>query len=273
MRFYLSILLLLTTSSLHAQLWEVLKSAEVDDMFSKTQQARDVLVKPNIAITFRVNSGEHSPWQIHADADEFWFVRRGAAKLSLGEFTGASRVEPPGKPFDIAAGDVVSVPRDKAYQIAPGAGRFEYVAVRVFPTARHRQPGAPAPTPRPMPTVAPRAKIEETIANADQNVTLHSVGPVLINHVIYDRVPGPWEVHLACDDLYFWRVGTGRAQIDGTLVNAKEDDPGEPRGFGVTGARDYTVGPGDILFIPRNTAHHMDAGNVKLGYLLVKLCD
>ena len=124
-----------------------------------------------------------------------------------------------------------------------------------------------------MATVARKEQIDATLARAEKNVTLHSAGATLINHVVYKGAPGPWEVHQTCDDLYFMRLGTARAQIDGTLVNAKYDSPGEIRGTGVSGSRKFTIGPGDMLVIPRNTAHFMDPGPNKLGYLLVKVCD
>ena len=69
------------------------------------------------------------------------------------------------------------------------------------------------------------------------------------------------------------RMGTAQAQLDGTLVAGKEDSPGEIRGTGVTGSRKFTIGPDDIVVVPRNTAHIMDPGSNKLGYLLVKVCD
>ena len=62
---------------------------------------------------------------------------------------------------------------------------------------------------------------------------MHSAGALLINHVIYKGTHGPWEVHQTCDDLYFLRMGTARSQLDGTLVDGKEDPPGEIRGTGV----------------------------------------
>ena len=69
------------------------------------------------------------------------------------------------------------------------------------------------------------------------------------------------------------RMGTAQAQLDGTLVAGKEDSPGEIRSTGVTGSRKFTIGPGDIVVVPRNTVHFMDPGSNKLGYLLVKVCD
>jgi len=156
----------------------------------------------------------------------------------------------------VHAGDVVSVPRTTAYQITAETGRFEHVAVRIFPSERRKRSGIGAAPDaiHPMPGVAAKAHIDATFASADKNVPLHSAGAMLINHVIYKSAPGPWEVYQPCDDLYIVRMGTARAKLDGTLIGGKEDSPGEIRGIGVAGARDFTIAPGDMVVIPRNTA-------------------
>jgi mannose-6-phosphate isomerase-like protein (cupin superfamily) len=268
MRFPLPILLLVSWP-VAGQLRDVVKSSEVDKMFAGASPSLEVLAKPNMAVVFRLSSGKPGAWEKHPEADEFWFARHGAADVSLmnGEAKSQQR-------YDVAAGDVVNVPRNTAYQITPSATGFEYVAVRVFPAERPLGIGIGATkTPHPMATIARKAQIDATLASADKNVTLHSAGATLINHVVYKGAPGPWEVHQTCDDLYFMRLGTAHAQIDGTLINGKDDSPGEIRGTGVTGSRSFTIGPGDIVVIPRNTAHFMDPGSNKLGYLLVKICD
>jgi mannose-6-phosphate isomerase-like protein (cupin superfamily) len=178
------------------------------------------------------------------------------------------------KAYEAGAGDVVYAARGVEYKITPNAGRFEYVAARVFPAERRARIGIGAgTTPRPMAPVATKKQIDETFAAAEKNVTLHSAGAALINHVVYPGRHGPWEVHQTCDDVYFVRLGTARSQLDGTLVNGKEEQPGEIRGTGVTGAREFTIAPGDMVIIPRNTAHFMDPGGQKVGYLLLKVCD
>lgn len=252
---------------------DVLKSANIDAMLARAQESLNVIVKTNYALILRTNFAKTSPWQTHAEADEFWFVRRGTAKVALREFNLTLGVTASGPQYDVAAGDVVSVPRNMAYQITPGAGRFEYAVIRIFPAARHAQSDAGPRTPRPMPTVATKSQIESTIAGADKNVLLHSAGALIINQVIYNHAPGPHEVHCTCDDIYFVRLGTAAARIDGTLVNAQEVSPGEIRGTDVTGAREHTAAPGDIVIVPRNTAHFMDPGPAKFSYLLAKVCD
>jgi mannose-6-phosphate isomerase-like protein (cupin superfamily) len=247
----------------HCELRDVVKSAEVDKLFAGAAPSVPVLIKNNYAVEFRAVSGAPAPAKAHADADEFWFVRKGSAAVDINA-----------RQQSAAAGDVLYVPRTAPYRVSAAATRFEYVAVRIFPAERKLRIGIGAgPQPRPMPQLATRAQIENTFRTAQKNVTLHSAGAVLINHVIYNGTHGPWEVHQTCDDLYFMRLGTARAQLDGTLVNGKEDPPGEIRGTGVTGAREFTVAAGDMVSVPRNTAHHMDPGTGKLGYLLVKVCE
>jgi mannose-6-phosphate isomerase-like protein (cupin superfamily) len=256
-------MLLLSTCPGQCQIRDVIKSAEIDEIFARTVQSIEVLAKTNYGVEFRTTSRAATGPRTDPDADEFWFVRHGSAKVLLGD-----------RRHDANAGDVVRVARATAYQVNPTSERFEYVAIRIFPTERRTRIGIGAALePRPMPEVATKAQIEATLATADKNVTLHSAGALLINHVIYPAAPGPWEVHLTCDDLYFVRIGTARAKLDGTLLHAKEDPPGELRGTGVRGAREFNIAPGDMVVIPRNTAHFMDPGSTRLGYLLVKVCD
>ena len=253
---------------------DVLKSAEIDALFGRLEAPQSIVPKTNYAVVLRFNSGPAGPWIIHPEADEFWFVRQGGGKITMADYTLLAGVAGgSAKLYNATAGDVVSVPRGKAYRVESSAGRFNYIAVRVFQADRHLPAGTAAPSPQPMSPVALNATIAETLDRSQQNVLLHSSGPTLINQVVYDRAPGPWEVHMGCDDMYFWRLGTAKAQIDGTLVSPNEVQPGEIRGVGVTGSREYTVAPGDFVLVPRNTAHHMDGGDHKIGYVLVKICD
>ena len=74
-----------------------------------------------------------------------------------------------------------------------------------------------------------------------------------------------------CEPSVLPAVGIATSQIGGEIKNAKEDIPGEPRGYGVSGEHSYPIGPGDVVVIPRNTTHHMEPGAEKLGYVLIKV--
>jgi mannose-6-phosphate isomerase-like protein (cupin superfamily) len=263
---------------------ELMKSADIDATFVKIQDSLDVVMKPNFALVFRVSAGKAGAWRIPEDADELWVVRRGAAKLSVGESASGA------KHYNIGAGDVVKVPRTKGYQIDPGAGRLEYVVIRTFPTERHLRGAEPAAGrgrgaalpgqgqgrgergPQ-MDDVATKADIDNAIANSDRNLPLTSMGAFSMNIPIYKGAPGPYEAHASYDQIYFVRLGSAHAKLDGIIVDAREAQPGEIRGTGVTGAREYTMGVGDILVVPRNTPHFMDPVTNKYSYLLAHIRD
>ena len=258
------------------EIHDVLRSAEIDALLANTDKSTDVLVKPNYIISLRVQSKPGS-WVTHFDADEIWVVRHGSARLSLGPATLTTGVRRSADAnYDVGAGDVVNVPRTMAYQIVPSA-RLEYIAVQITPERKQEAGGAGAPraagtgSRKPMPHVVPNATIQETFLKSTSNQPLHTMGVASMNHVIYLGAPGPYEAHSYVDDIYFVRLGAAVARVDGHLVNPTEVSPGEVRGTGAFGFREYKIGVGDILSIPRNTMHHMDPGPEKLGYLLLKV--
>jgi mannose-6-phosphate isomerase-like protein (cupin superfamily) len=250
---------------LGCEIHDVLKRAEIERMFARTDRVLVAHERPNYAVVFRVDSGKPGPYEMHKGADEVWFVHQGRASLSLGG-------ESARRHYRLGAGDVVHVPRGTAYQVASETDRFEYVAVRVFPeSAPPRPSSAGILARRRMPDVLKRSEIDAIFANSDRNQPLHSARNFTINYVIYSGHSGPWEAHRGCVDVYFVYTGTAVAQLGGEIANPKEETPGEIRGDGVSGARTYNIGPGDIVLIPRNTAHHMDPASAKLGYLLMKV--
>ena len=153
--------------------------------------------------------------------------------------------------------------------------------IRTFPTQRHLrgaepagQGGRGAPAPLAPDVVIPKGKIDGLVADNNKNQPmLSSRGAFSMNMPIYAGAPGPYEKHAAYDQIYFVRFGSAKAKLDGYILNPTEPQFGEIRGTGVLGAREYTLAPGDILFVPRNTSHFMDPGNLKFAYLLAHIRD
>lgn len=262
--FACALVLGLSSGSVHAQapkvrknlFSHVMKSADVDAAFAKITDSWDVYTKTNHAVTFRVAT-KKTGMTNHAEADEYWFVRKGAAKVTLA--TSA--------PHDVAAGDVVYVPRNMAYDVDPSA-RFEYVALRVFapqPPAR----GTGAATPAPTSYFATKAQTDKTFATEHSSAQLSFPGGASVNEIIYNGASGPYESHDVVDQIYFVRYGTAKAIYDGRLVNPVVVGPGQIRGTGVLDGSEYTIAAGDIVFIPRNQVHFVDPGTGKIGYFLV----
>ena len=258
---------------------DVLKSSEIDAIFARTQESSVVHKGPTYTLTFKVQQKKPGPYQMYKNADEIWFVRSGKALLLMsdelvdaepsapGEFGGSGLKAP--RRHEVGAGDIVNLPRGTAYQSDPGSGRFEYVAVRIFPTGAH--PTRRFRGPSPMPEVVKSSERDATFANHDSNQPLHSARNVTVNYVIYKGHAGPWEAHRGCVDIYFMHTGTGMARLGGEITDPKEEVPGEIRGSGVKGARKSEIGPGDIVLIPHQTAHYMVPTSEKLGYNLVKV--
>jgi mannose-6-phosphate isomerase-like protein (cupin superfamily) len=242
----------------------VMKSADVDAQFAKITDSWDVYTKTNHAVTFRVATQKMGMTN-HPEADEYWFVRKGAAKVALASAA----------PHAVAAGDVVYVPRNMAYDIDPSA-RFEYVALRVFaprPAARGAGAGqagaSSAPAPEPTSYFASKAQTDQTFASEPKSATLRFPGGASVAEIIYNGAIGPYESHEAVDQIYFVRFGTAKAIYDGRLINPAVTMPGQIRGTGVIDGSEYTIAPGDIVFIPRNQVHFVDPGTGKIGYFLV----
>ena len=87
--------------------------------------------------------------------------------------------------------------------------------------------------------------------------------------IIYNGAIGPYESHEDVDQIYFVRHGTAKAAYDGRLVNPTVTTPGQIRGTGYLDASEYTIAPGDIVWIPRNQLHFVDPGTGKIGYFLI----
>jgi mannose-6-phosphate isomerase-like protein (cupin superfamily) len=259
MRILLAVLLLTPGYTARAEIQDVLKSAEIDRMFARAGESLTLHEKPNFSLVLRVAQGKPKPAQAQSGVDEVWFVRRGKARVKLGTAS-----------HEAGAGDVVHVPRGTAFQIDPGAGRFEYLAVRVFPAGGQPLPGGFIPSGR-MPDVVKKSAIDTVFATAEKNQPLHAGSNFTVNYVIYKGRSGPFEAHRGCVDIYFLHDGTATAQLGGVIANPKEETPGEIRGDAVSGPRPHKIGPGDVVLIPRNTAHHMIPDSGKLGYMLMKV--
>ena len=259
-------LLILFAGPARAEIRDVVKSSDIDGMFARltsNRPDRALHEMPNYALWLKAHDGKPGAYETHPEADDILVVRRGSAHITMGE---------PERRHEIGSGDVVRIPRNTPHQIDPGSGRLEYVVLRIFPSGENLQarPGI-RPAAGKLGDVLKKSEIDETFAKSTSNQPIHTAKNFTMNYVIYGGRSGPWEAHRGCVDIYFLQIGTATAQLGGEIQNAKEESPGEPRGTGVTGAREHQIGPGDIVLIPRNTAHHMNPATGKLGYILVKV--
>jgi mannose-6-phosphate isomerase-like protein (cupin superfamily) len=247
-------------AALRSEIHDVLKSGEIEASLAKVKGFSTIHQRSNYSISLGSQEGAAGAPETHGDADEVLFIRRGSGSLWLGD-----------RKYEIGSGDVINVRRGAARRIAASSGRIEYVAVRIVPAREGHSVSGIRPAARVMPDVLRASEIADTFAKFESNQPIHSAPNFTMNYVIYSGHAGPWEAHRGCVDIYFLKIGTATSELGGQIRNAKEESPGEPRGDGVTGARRYSVRPGDIVVIPRETAHHMQPTSAKLGYLLLKV--
>jgi mannose-6-phosphate isomerase-like protein (cupin superfamily) len=258
----------------------VMKKADVLAALAAVVDSQDLFVKNNVALTLRTSANTAKlPWKLHTEADELWFVYRGSAKVSLAPFSLMLGVTPPGTTYDLGEGDILNVPRGLAYQVMPTGRRFEYVALRKFAVQvpAGGRAGGPAMPQAPASPVTTKAQIDQWYGEGNAGTTGIQPG---INRIIFDRAkggdwrqggaPGPWENHERDEHVDFVVYGTAKLTIDGFITGAHWDNRGV-MGTGVVGGTESTVGPGDIVFVFRNTAHFFDPISTRFGYLLVNM--
>ena len=78
------------------------------------------------------------------------------------------------------------------------------------------------------------------------------------------------EVHDAADDIFQILEGTAIFVLGGQLDAAKETQPGEWRAPGITGGKEYKVGKGDMLIVPRGTPHRRITSGLDVTFMLIK---
>jgi mannose-6-phosphate isomerase-like protein (cupin superfamily) len=259
----LAFFLLMTTIHARAEIRDMLTSADIQARLGKLAAGGSETVHsaPGYSIQLKALA---RPLRAPAESvDQILWIRRGGGSFSVGS---------PARRYEVGAGDLLRIESGAAYELQPKIERLEYLLVRISPLA----PGAPArsgirPGQGKMGDLLSKKEIDSTIAANTSNQPVHYSDNFTINYVIYTGRAGPWEAHQGCADVYLLQTGSATAQLGGEILNVRTDSPGEPRGTGVKGSRDYPIAAGDLVLIPRGVAHHMNPGAGKLAYLLIKL--
>ena len=79
------------------------------------------------------------------------------------------------------------------------------------------------------------------------------------------------EVHDNADDYHFVLEGAGTYTLGGQLDAPREISPGEWRAARVTGGQKVEVKKGDMIFVPRGTAHVRSTAGRDFSLMLVKV--
>ena len=96
-------------------------------------------------------------------------------------------------------------------------------------------------------------------------------GPGSNVYIIRRDKTGETEVHMAFNDIYVVESGHAKITVGGQVTGNRETSPTEWLGGEISGGTDYSLAPGDVLFIPAGAPHKvLVSPKGSITYVLVK---
>ena len=82
---------------------------------------------------------------------------------------------------------------------------------------------------------------------------------------------GETEIHMSFNDIYVVKSGHAKITVGGQVTGNRETPPTEWLGGEISGGTDYSLAPGDVLFIPAGVPHKVRVSpKASITYVLVK---
>jgi mannose-6-phosphate isomerase-like protein (cupin superfamily) len=114
-----------------------------------------------------------------------------------------------------------------------------------------------------------KALVAQPVKGVAANQFLHGPGSTV--YVIRRDKTGETEVHMAFNDIYVVQSGHVKITVGGQVTGNREAAPTEWLGGDISGGTDYSLAPGDVLFIPAGVPHKtVVPPNAAITYVLVK---
>lgn len=117
------------------------------------------------------------------------------------------------------------------------------------------------------------AQLEAQVAHPVKGIAGNQFlnGPGSIVYIIRRDKTGQTEVHMAFNDIYVVKSGHAKITVGGQVTGNRETVPTEWLGGDITGGTDYSLAPGDVLFIPAGVPHKTSVSpKGGITYVLVK---
>lgn len=120
------------------------------------------------------------------------------------------------------------------------------------------------------------ADLRERVAHgtdglATWNVPTGGVAPVIM---VRRDADGEVELHEVMNDVFVAHAGRATILIGGSAAGQRETAPTEWRGGTISGAREYRVGAGDVLWIPAGLPHQVRvAKGDTFSYVAIKIAN
>jgi len=96
-------------------------------------------------------------------------------------------------------------------------------------------------------------------------------GPYRIYTSYIENRKGAADIHGLDDEIFLIVSGSAEVTLGGDVPDKKSTVENEFRGTSITDGATRTVGAGDIISIPRGTAHQMNPGDGHVLYIVIKM--
>lgn len=114
-----------------------------------------------------------------------------------------------------------------------------------------------------------KAQVAHSVKGIAGNQFLN--GPGSIVYILRRDKTGEAEVHMAFNDIYVVESGHAKITVGGQVTGNRETLPTEWLGGDISGGTDYSLAPGDVLFIPAGAPHKvLVSPKGSITYVLVK---
>lgn len=117
------------------------------------------------------------------------------------------------------------------------------------------------------------AKIRGGELKGSQPLFEREKGPYRVYTSYIENRRGGADIHGADDEVFIILSGSAEVTLGGEISDKKASAESEFRGTTIVGGTTRTVGVGDVISIPRGTAHQMNPGTGHVLYIVVKMID
>lgn len=115
------------------------------------------------------------------------------------------------------------------------------------------------------------AKIRAGELKGPQMLFDREKGPYQIYTSFIEKRKGAADIHGVDDEIFLILDGSAAATLGGDVTDKKLTGDNEFRGTTIAGGATRRVAAGDLVSVPRGTAHQMDAGTGEVLYLVIKI--
>jgi mannose-6-phosphate isomerase-like protein (cupin superfamily) len=96
-------------------------------------------------------------------------------------------------------------------------------------------------------------------------------GPGSNVYIVHRDKTGDAEVHMTLNDIFVIKSGHAKITVGGQISGNRETAASEWRGGEIAGGTDYSLAPGDVLFIPAGVPHKvLVSAKASVTYVTVK---